>query len=145
MKNRSLIALVSVGLSFAVACAAMQQQKAAPAHAQGQFKNLQVLPPNISHDDLIATMRGFNRGLGVRCDFCHAAAAGSEKELDFASDAKPEKGAARVMLRMTERINTDYLPKLGAHADPVACWTCHRGHHHPEEEPAAPPPGEHAH
>ncbi len=33
----------------------------------GPPKNLQVLPKNISHDDLIKTMHGFTGGLGVKC------------------------------------------------------------------------------
>ena len=98
--------------------------------------NLQVLPKDISHEDLIKTMRGFTGGLGVHCTFCHTMG-------DFASDAKPEKQIARTMLRMTQEINEKYLSQVNvADAQPeqklVTCGTCHGGH----EIPAAfvPPP-----
>ena len=35
------------------------------------FKNLQVLPKNITIDSLDKIMDGFNVGLGVDCKFCH--------------------------------------------------------------------------
>lgn len=98
--------------------------------------NLQVLPKDISRQDLIKTMRGFTGALGVHCTFCHTMG-------DFASDAKPEKQIARTMLRMTQEINEKYLSQVNvADAQPeqklVTCGTCHGGH----EIPAAfvPPP-----
>ena len=117
---------------------------ALPLHAQAPAArgpmpnptNLQVLPKDISHDDLIKTMRGFTGGLGVRCTFCHTMG-------DFAADTKPEKQIARTMLRMTQDINEKYLSQVNvADAQPeqkqVTCGTCHGGH----EIPAAfvPPP-----
>ena len=33
--------------------------------------NLQVLPKDISREELIATMRGYTAGLGVQCNYCH--------------------------------------------------------------------------
>ena len=56
------------------ACAAMRAQKHQEVRADAsEFKNLQVLPSNISHDELIATMRGYAAALGTRCDHCHVA------------------------------------------------------------------------
>ena len=114
-----------------------------PATARAQipekFENLQVLPKDIPRDSLLKVMRGFATGLGVRCEFCHvpregagagAPQGGGMPPLNFASDDKPEKKNARVMLRMVRDINGDQLPKLADRADPpvsVTCITCHRG------------------
>src|SRR5947209_2991413 len=106
----------SVALAAAIvlaACTAMQQQKSQIRPDEGVFHNLQVFPQNITHDELIAAMRGFARSLGVRCDHCHMAnPPGSKEEFDFPSDAKPEKKAARTMLRMTRTINANYIAKV---------------------------------
>lgn len=137
--KRATHLLVIITVVFGVACAAMRQQKAQIRADQGEFHNLKVFPQNITHDELIAAMRGFSSALGTKCGHCHAAAvvaAGEKEHLDFPSDAKPEKNTARVMLRMVHTINTDYLSKLGKDADHVACITCHRGHVVPEIPPA---------
>jgi len=131
------------------ACAAIRQQKQEIRADTGEFKNLKVLPQNITHDELIAAMRGFARGLGVRCDHCHVAnPPGSAEEFDFPNDSKPEKKAARTMLRMVRAVNADYLAKVNEHGQPVTCWTCHRGQSvpalpgadQPRPAPAQPPP-----
>ena len=151
-------------------CTAMQQQKKQAAAADDlQFHNLKVFPQNIPREQLIAAMRGFSRGLGVRCNFCHVPTNPPSDELDFPSDAKEEKEIARMMLRMTQRINADVakLPDdddrggaaaADAHAatpstaagattahggEPrVTCWTCHRGKTEPELPPPPPPPAQ---
>jgi hypothetical protein len=122
---------------------AAAQQQARPS----EFKNLQVFPKDIPHDDLIAAMRGFTRSLGVRCDACHVVTATEPKQvLDFPSDAKDEKRVARVMIQMTQQLNGAWMdrveqaegPRTNASAQPtaappeeneprVSCWTCHRG------------------
>lgn len=147
MKNCWILSLVLV-----LGCTAMQQNPpaAAPA-ATSEFKNLQVLPRDIQRDELIATMRGFTRGLGVKCNHCHVVAATEPKEqLDFPADDKEAKRIARVMLRMVGDINGNWMQRVeAAEGHPpaapgtvaemkVTCWTCHRGH----EEPEAPPPAE---
>jgi hypothetical protein len=123
-------------------CAAIQQQKAAEVRAdQGEFKNLKVFPQNITHDELIAAMRTFTRSLGVKCDHCHAAAPvepGAKEHLDFASDAKPEKNTARVMMRMTRDANMQ-VSKVNEHGTNVTCYTCHRGKVIPESTLPAEP------
>lgn len=119
------------------------------------FKNLRVLPHDITRDQLLATMRTFTRSLGVKCNFCHVVTATEPKEeLDFPSDAKEEKRIARVMIQMTQQINGAWMdrveqaegPKNAAAAAPggpdeprVGCWTCHRGHSEPEMMPPPPP------
>src|SRR5262245_34304324 len=103
------------------------------AQEQPQFKNLKVLPKDISENELRAVMGQFTRALGVRCDYCHAAKPG-EQRLDFSLDDKPEKKTARVMLQMTHELNEKYISTLEDHSDPpinVQCATCHRGIAHP--------------
>jgi hypothetical protein len=116
-------------LAILFGCTTMQQQKSEPGKPDDlHFHNLKVLPQNISQDELMKTMRIFSRSLGVRCDHCHAAAVGTEKpELDFPSDAKPEKNIARTMIRMTRRINSDYVSTIKDRKQDVTCMTCHRG------------------
>lgn len=144
MSNGVRALIVTTALALA-ACAAMQQQKAQPVRSdQGEFKNLKVLPQNITHDELINVMRGFSRSLGVRCDACHVPIPGEANKFDFASDAKPEKPIARTMVLMTQNINKNYIPQIAVHMEPgdkpdnVTCFTCHRGHPHPESTPPAP-------
>ena len=129
-------AIVSVMLL--AACAAISQQKAqTPVADNLEFHNLQVLPPNITHDELITTMRGIARSLGTRCNHCHVAnAPGAKEEFDFALDAKPEKKVARTMLRMVRDINANYVSKVNAHGQTVTCFTCHRGRTVPETQTA---------
>lgn len=131
--SRPMVLVLTLSF-FLAACAAMQQQKAQASRADtGEFHNLQVFPQNITHDELIANMRGFARSLGTRCDHCHAAnPAGSAEAMNFASDAKPEKNVARTMMKMTHAVNGDYLSKINAHGQMVTCNTCHRGHTVPD-------------
>jgi tetratricopeptide (TPR) repeat protein len=91
------------------------------------FTNLQVLPKDIPRAELVATMRGFAGALGVRCTHCHVGPDNLEG-MDFASDDKEKKRAARVMLRMVRAINADYLAKLpdADGREQVGCITCHR-------------------
>jgi hypothetical protein len=108
-----------------------------------KFTNLQVLPKDISKEDLVNTMRLFSRSLGVRCDHCHEV---SEEHQDWASDKKDAKNAARNMMKMVQEINANFMPKFEPlpgeekKQTGVNCWTCHRG----QKEPAqGPPPEEH--
>jgi hypothetical protein len=100
------------------------------------FKNLQVLPKDISKDSLDKIMDGFKIALGVHCDFCHVRNE-EKKEFDFASDDKDEKNIARHMMRMTMDINANYF-NFESSTKPdtitvVRCETCHRGDPHPDE------------
>lgn len=99
-----------------------------PASAQipDKFTNLQVLPKDTSKADLQSTMRKFAFALNVRCPYCHMEKA--DKTIDFASDDKQNKKAARIMLQMVATINHDYVGKLDT-APPahVECVTCHHG------------------
>ncbi|HEX2164225.1 MAG TPA: c-type cytochrome [Thermoanaerobaculia bacterium] len=130
------------------------------------FQNLQVLPDDIPRQELVDTMKGFTRALGVRCNHCHVGQGDDLSTYDFPSDAKHEKRSARVMMEMVRAINGEYLPRLehdhgehgeahahdhaaghaAEHAAPpasarVTCMTCHRGQPTPQVE-SAPPPAE---
>lgn len=95
-----------------------------------EWKNLTVLPKDISKEDLEKVMKGYNKALGVKCSYCHAPAEGKDG-LDFASDAKKEKEYARHMIVMTRKINAE---NFNWNNDPnpeninvVTCTMCHRG------------------
>lgn len=95
--------------------------------------NLKVLPKNISHEELEATMKAFNQALGVKCGFCHAPRKDGEKGLDFASDANPKKDVARSMMKMTNKINKKYFKNFKKDGDllQIGCQTCHNGQAEP--------------
>lgn len=73
-----------------------------------EFKNLQILPKDISEHDLDSVMHHFSQSLGVRCDYCHVRNEAAKK-MDFVSDAKPEKEIARKMMLMAIDINKNYF------------------------------------
>jgi hypothetical protein len=138
---KSIRALALIAAAFLAACAAISQQKAQTRVADNlEFHNLRILPANITHDELIATMRGIARALGVKCNHCHVEnPEGSKEQFNFPSDAKPEKNVARTMLRMVRTVNRDYVSKVNEHGVVVGCWTCHRGHTVPETPPPLQP------
>ncbi len=95
--------------------------------------NLKVLDTTITHDQLMEIMGNFTTALGVGCDHCHVRAVGA-RDMDFASDSSKTKLAARAMLVMVNKINSEYLSKLPVADSPhvtVECVTCHRGQSRP--------------
>jgi hypothetical protein len=101
-----------------------------PAGAQipTTFTNLQVLPKDISRPEIISTMRDIASALGVRCNHCHVGP-DNLQGMDFASDERRVKVAARSMLQMVRSINADFMTKVPAGDSPrqqVTCFTCHR-------------------
>lgn len=163
MRRMEVAAAAAVLVFLLPAVVAQPQAQPAPP----PFQNLQVLPEDIPREQLIETMKGFTRALGVRCNHCHVGEGDDLRTYDFPSDAKPEKRAARVMIEMVRAINNDFLPRVeaieteheaggegheGAHAERhatehaeahevarVTCMTCHRGQPEPviEAAPAA--------
>lgn len=115
---------------FAVLVAGLGH-RAAPLAAQipQTFTNLEVLPEDISRDELVSIMRGFASALGVRCNFCHVGEDPNDfTGYDFASDEKELKRVARAMLRMREEINGRLIPATGRESTvQVQCVTCHHG------------------
>jgi len=109
---------------------------------QDKFKNLKVLPKDISEDQLFKIMDNFNHSLGVSCEFCHAKKAGTE-DLDFPSDDKPEKEIARKMYTMTAAINNKYFNFTQSKDAPqaITCFTCHKGEPRPVADSIPQAPG----
>jgi len=101
----------------------------AGAQIPDKFTNLQVLPKDITKRDLVTAMRGMASDLGVRCAHCHM---GPEnlQGMDFASDEKVSKRAAREMLKLTQQIAQTVEKLPGREPDPhpaITCYNCHRG------------------
>lgn len=101
------------------------------------FKNLKVLPANISRDSLHELMDGYNAALGVKCGYCHAKSTSDPKKLDFSSDDVIQKTYARHMITMTQNINkNEFNFDKSNRPDTiniVTCGTCHRGNKDPEK------------
>ena len=123
---------VELGRWIAVLCIALLGSLPIPGLWADEFSRLEVLPKDIERRELMEIMKGYARGLGVRCHHCHVGEEGLPlSEFDFASDAKPNKEVARSMIRMTRQIN-DSLAKLGREAVlEVSCVTCHHGQARP--------------
>ena len=129
MKASPLVKFVAIVVLVSSALIVNSTGKMKPEDPE-KPKNLKVLPKNISHDDLIKTMKNFSAALGVKCGECHAGNLNAEGKMDFdfASDAKPQKNIARQMIRMVNGINTKYIDKVKTEKlDHVGCVTCHRG------------------
>jgi len=110
----------------------------APAHRPAPAPtNLQVLPKNLTGEQVHEIMHKWEDELGANCSTCHAAdpknvGPNGRPRLNYADDSKPEKATARKMYQMTEMINTQYISKIENSGDPVTCGTCHRGHLGPQ-------------
>src|ERR1700749_2691768 len=91
--NKKIVA--TVGLLSIVVLGAMTSMTPKKPQDEG-FKNLKVLPKNISGDNLHKVMEEWEHSLGVHCNFCHVRNE-ETKKMDWASDAKPEKEMARDM------------------------------------------------
>ncbi len=100
-------------------------------------ENLKILPENIASETLSNTMKGFALGLGARCETCHVGEPNTPLDtFDFASDEKEMKQKARIMIRMVQEINDNFVPSLDeievATRVEVRCVTCHRGQQQPK-------------
>lgn len=150
--------LAAAIVAVTVAAQAPQQQ---PAGAQPEQRaggpppwarnwpkptNLQVLPKDLTGQQVRDIMEGWAGSLGVHCDTCHApdpsgkTMPNGRPRLDFALDTKPEKRTARLMYKMTNDINDNYVSMVDDGTAKVTCGTCHRGHLKPEK---FVPPEEH--
>jgi hypothetical protein len=112
-----LVALVSVSLAF--------------TNDDGLYKNLKVLPKNITKQQMDSVMHHFENSLNVGCGFCHVRDTAAKKT-DFVSDANPHKEKAREMMKMTDKINDKYFDVTGGKRTittqlMVTCYTCHHG------------------
>ena len=133
MKKTSLVILILVCV---VALSSAYTKTTDPG-----YKNLKVLPKNITEKQMDSVMHHFSASLNVGCDFCHVktTVSGTE-EWDWASDKKKHKLVARDMMKMTNKLNDEYFPYSGKAEDmstilTVTCFTCHNGNKEPETRP----------
>jgi hypothetical protein len=130
---RAFTCLVAVG-SIVIGTSSWALAQTPPAGAQQApppLTNLKIYPKEIARPELITTMQGFVRQLGVQgqggCGYCHV---GTAPQFDFASDANPKKDVARRMILMSREI-TAKLPEVTAKQataiTALRCATCHRG------------------
>ena len=109
------------------------------------YTNLQVLPADISRDELLDVMLDNLHGLGLPrrsgegCLYCHVGSTETPRSSwDYASDDNPMKAKARVMMRMVAEINEGFLARLDSRVAPdleVSCQTCHAGRTDPSPLP----------
>lgn len=90
-----------------------------PRPATTVYRNVEALT-DVNAGDFMRLQAAMTAWVAPRqgCGFCHVAG-------DFASDAKPAKAAARVMIAMTRHINTAWSTHVGAGG--VTCFSCHEG------------------
>ncbi len=103
----------------------------------GKYKNLKILPQDISEQKLDSIMESYSKALGVSCSFCHTEIKNFPDSLDYASDDNTMKENAREMMRMTILINKTYFyfdkNEKPEYLKVVNCKTCHRGEPMPED------------
>ena len=138
--NRNVwkLVVILVIATFTITLYAQQQggpPQGAPPQGGG-FKNLKVLPKDMTRPQLMGIMQNWTRALGVTCNHCH----GDDKS----TDEKPEKDVARAMVKMMMNLRAnaaDFLPDN--RIAKVSCWTCHRGNAKIElPAPPTPPQGQ---
>ena len=160
-------AAVAFLAAFAVAAYAQSPTPAdqAPAanaphhHEEPTPTNLKVLPKDMTGEQVHQLMHKWEAELGTECSTCHAAdpvkkTPSGRPMLNYADDSKPEKNTARLMYKMVDDINKNYISTLENAGAPVSCGTCHRGHldppiftppkedHDHDHDHSAPPAGD---
>lgn len=117
---------------------------AATTAPETKYKNLKVLPQDISEQRLDSIMDTYCKALKVSCDFCHKPAKDMltgfpvSNDIDFSADNEMKEEARR-MMRMTIDINKNYF-HFDTTARPeyllnvITCNTCHRGNPFPAHE-----------
>lgn len=118
--------LLAAGLVFVCALVVTAANTSAQGGGQGGGQgappqNLQVLPKEMTRQEVTALMRTITAALGVQCTHCHV---GTPQER-FKDDL-PTKATARKMLKMAMQVNADLGVKAGE-PNKVTCFTCHRG------------------
>ena len=151
----AIFAVTTAVATVAQASQASQSQQPAAStpsphsqHTHPAPTNLQVLPKTMTGEQVHELMEKWEGSLGVHCSTCHAAdpkniGPNGRPRLNYADDSKPEKATARLMYKMTEDINMNYVSKVPSSEVPVTCGTCHRGHLGPE--PFVIPSDDHDH
>src|SRR5215471_3942315 len=126
--NKKIVVVATLALFVIIGIAASRPP-------DEKFKNIKVLPKNISDQTLDKVMDEFAKSLGVKCNFCHVQI--DSTNWDMASDQKPEKSVARKMIKMSNRINKEFFKAKTKYGQEnavleIRCMTCHRGDPHPE-------------
>jgi hypothetical protein len=146
-----LTAAVALTVAFFALTSVAQAPAVGPPPPKREFPapiNLQVLPKDLTGEQLHEIMEKWEGSLGAHCNTCHAAdpkniGPNGRPRLNFADDSKEEKRTARLMYKMVEDINVNYVSKVPSSEAPVTCGTCHRGHLGPE--PFVIPDDDHDH
>ncbi|MES2882014.1 MAG: c-type cytochrome [Bacteroidota bacterium] len=98
------------------------------------YKNLKILPKNITKVQLDSVMNHFTASLGVKCGFCHVRNEAA-KAWNFPADSNKHKLVAREMMKLTYKINEKYFDVTGSKnlnaTLMVTCYTCHNGKKEP--------------
>jgi len=156
LKVSSLLLIAVASTAFSLTVVAQEHPSQPPAAGSaGEHrhfeapppKNLKVLPKDTTGEQVHEIMHGWAAQLGTECTTCHAVdpnrkMPNGRPALNFADDSKPEKNTARLMYRMMEDVNKNYVSKIedkdhegheghGKEEAVVTCGTCHRGHVHP--------------
>jgi hypothetical protein len=97
-----------------------------------EFTNLEVLPADITKEEMKRYMKLISRSIGVKCEYCHRT-----DIRDYATDEISEKLIARRMMRMVERLNRETFN--WEDAPQVTCFVCHRGEPEPVLAPSTMP------
>src|SRR4029077_20908921 len=90
--------------------------------------NLKVLPASTTTADILPTMRAFSAALGTNCGYCHVWTGPGLPTNDYASDEKPAKEVARVMMRMAPGVNDQLAAPQKRPADHLPPVSAVRGH-----------------
>jgi len=132
-KRNTLFGIVSISIWILAVTANAQ----IPMEVYQNPENLQVLPPDISPEELRDTMFSIGQQVGLRCAKCHDFDVDTPfAERDYASDQKELKRVAREMMLMIRGIN-DAVSAIDRGPDhkaiAVQCVTCHRGVNQPRQ------------
>jgi tetratricopeptide (TPR) repeat protein len=137
MRREMLLLVVALGVAAGLVAPTRAAEPEAPKWTWPEHPtNIQVLPKEVTPDQLRGTMLAFTSALGVRCAYCHVGREGEPlSSYDFASDKNPMKGTTRTMMRMVAAVRTDYLAKIetsGPKRARFGCRTCHAGRARPQ-------------
>lgn len=130
-------------LSFIAAAFLIFTAVAATIGKKENYKNLKILPKDITTQKLDSIMGAYSKALNVSCGFCHTPANDStalntaDKPLDYAADNSMKENA-RKMIELTMHINEKYFyfdsTIKPIYLNVVSCNTCHRGNPYPVHE-----------
>jgi hypothetical protein len=112
MKKFFSVSVLALGLIVGWFVAPARSSSPVP-QKQSSFENIKVMN-DLSEADVMKAMRQWQDDSGTNCSFCHAGA-------DFPSEDNPKKQTARVMYKMLNMINKDFLDGK------ATCATCHNG------------------